>query len=498
MQSQMLMDARSYEQEAGKKITPEQRPAFHLVSRCGWMNDPNGFSYADGAYQMYYQYYPYASHWGPMHWGHAKSQDLLHWEYLPCALAPDMQYDKDGCFSGSAATLPDGRVLLMYTGEEKRGQAEFQQQCVAVGDGVDFEKYAGNPVIDRTKLPADASTHHFRDPKILLKKDFAGGDGYYMVAVNQTGDKNGQVLLFSSEDGFQWKFETVLIRGDGRFGQMWECPDFFSLDGKEVFLTSPQDMLPEGYEYHCGDGTLCMVGTLDHETMHFTEEHNQAIDYGIDFYAPQTVQTPDGRRVMIGWMQNWDACSIRDEDAPWAGQMSLPRELFMKDGRLCQRPLQEYEALLEERVSYENEVFAGGAMRELEGVSGRVLDLSLEISPVDEADLYRRFEIRFACDGKHYTALSYEPDEGILRIDRSFSGSRRAILHQQCCQVNGDRRNVQLRLVLDRYSVEVFVNGGDQVMTTAFYTDLSAEGIQMGAFGGAGARADVLACEYTG
>ncbi len=109
MISQTLRDARKYEETMEKKIGSENRPGFHLAARVGWMNDPNGFSYYKGKYHLFYQYNPYDSHWGPMHWGHAVSKDLLHWEYLPAALAPDADFDRDGCFSGSAAVLPDGR-----------------------------------------------------------------------------------------------------------------------------------------------------------------------------------------------------------------------------------------------------------------------------------------------------------------------------------------------------------------------------------------------------
>ena len=116
------------------------------------MNDPNGLSFYDGKYHLFYQYNPYDSHWGPMHWGHAVSRDLLHWEYLPCALAPDTDPDRNGCFSGGALTLPDGRHLLMYTGvvkEEDRPEIEetVQTQNLAFGDGVDYVKYEGKPVL---------------------------------------------------------------------------------------------------------------------------------------------------------------------------------------------------------------------------------------------------------------------------------------------------------------------------------------------------------------
>ncbi len=152
--SQILRDARKYEEITEKEIADALRPDFHLSSRVGWMNDPNGFSYYRGMYHLFYQYHPYSSHWGPMHWGHAVSKDLLHWEYLPAALAPDTNYDKDGCFSGSALTLPDGQHLLMYTGISKERQPdgsdrEVQTQCIAVGDGMDYEKCLENPVLDQ-------------------------------------------------------------------------------------------------------------------------------------------------------------------------------------------------------------------------------------------------------------------------------------------------------------------------------------------------------------
>ncbi|MBQ9618772.1 MAG: glycoside hydrolase family 32 protein, partial [Oscillibacter sp.] len=138
--SQALRDARRYEEAREALIPREARPAFHLSARVGWLNDPNGFSWYKGQYHLFYQYHPYDSHWGPMHWGHAVSLDLLHWNYLPAAMAPDRPFDRDGCFSGTALSLPDGRHLLMYTGNAKEftetGEVrEVQTQNLAFGDG---------------------------------------------------------------------------------------------------------------------------------------------------------------------------------------------------------------------------------------------------------------------------------------------------------------------------------------------------------------------------
>ncbi|MDE7325519.1 MAG: glycoside hydrolase family 32 protein, partial [Lachnospiraceae bacterium] len=176
MQNQILRDARKYEEIEGGRISEEERPAFHLSARTGWMNDPNGFSFYNGQYHLFYQYHPYRSVWDSMHWGHAVSRDLLHWEYLPAALAPDTAYDRDGCFSGSAAVLPDGRQLLMYTGVSKEVQPDgssrdVQTQCLAIGDGRDYEKYEGNPVLTQKDLPEDGDQYNFRDPKLWQEAD---------------------------------------------------------------------------------------------------------------------------------------------------------------------------------------------------------------------------------------------------------------------------------------------------------------------------------------
>lgn len=482
MTSQTLREARKYEETVEKNIAKEERPDFHLCSRVGWMNDPNGFSYYNGMYHLFYQYYPYESKWGPMHWGHAMSKDLLHWEYLPAALAPDETYDRDGCFSGSAVTLPDGRHLLMYTSVLKERQEnevirEVQTQSLAIGDGVDYIKYEENPVIVERELPQGSSRFDFRDPKIWQNTDGT----YSCVAGNCLEDGDGRILLFTSKDGFHWQFQSVLVSNNHRFGKMWECPDFFRLDGKWVLLTSPQDMLPQGFEYHNGNGTLCLIGEYDGQTGVFREEGNQSVDYGIDFYAPQTVLAPDGRRIMIGWMQNWDTCTMRSPEEPWMGQMSLPRELSIRNGRLCQMPVRELDAMRCNKVVHEKVTFTDTIC--LEGVKGRRIDMELTLRRRDAQAVYQKFAVRFAQNDQYHTSLSFRPRESILKVDRKFSGSRRAIIHQRRSLVNSVDGSLKLRIILDRYSAEVFVNDGEQVLTATMYTDQAADGISFFADG---------------
>ena len=466
MTSQTLRDARRYEEAMAQNITDQERPEFHLSPRVGWMNDPNGFSYYKDKFHLYYQYYPYDSQWGPMHWGHVVSDDLLHWEYLPSAIAPDMPYD------------------YVYTGVRKEvqpggGVRDIQTQCLATGDGMDYEKDPRNPILTVGDMPENSSPFDFRDPKMWKCED----GSYRCVTVNDRADgTGGRILLYRSEDGYDWKFESIMLSNDGRFGKMWECPDFFTLDGKDVVLVSPQDMLPKDFEYHNGDGTLCLIGKFDETTKTFIPESDQAVDYGIDFYAMQTVEAPDGRRIMIGWMQNWDTCSNnRIPKGKWFGQMSIPRELSIKDDRLIQKPVREIENLRTDKVEYKNVIFENDL--KLDGVSGRCVDLELTLRPGDTEDIYKKFAVRFAQNEQYHTAVSFRPYESVLKIDRKFSGSRRAIIHQRRSKVNSRNGEIKLRLILDRYSAEIFVNDGEHVLTATIYTDIEADGISFFADG---------------
>lgn len=479
MINKTLVFARDYEKENGAEISKEFRPRFHMTPYVGWMNDPNGFSFYQGEYHLFYQSNPYSVVWDSMHWGHVVSKDLLNWEYLPCAMAPEESYDSFGCFSGSAIELDDGKQLIMYTGVRKESpeSKDIQTQCIAVGDGLDYQKYSQNPVLDATCLPEGLSPNDFRDPKIWRESD----GSFRCVIGARKPEKEGSILLFSSQDGFSWKFESVLVENDGSFGLMWECPDFFELDGKHVLICSPQEMLAEGFEYDNGNGTLCLIGSLDDERKHFSYEHNQTIDYGIDFYAPQTMLSPDGRRIMIGWMQNWATCDQSGCDQrKWFGQMSLPRELSIKNNRLYQQPIRELEQYRSNKIEYKNVEVSRDL--QLDKVEGRILDMEITIRPKDE-EMYHKFAILFAKDDKFYTKLSYRPFESVLKIDRKYSGSRKALIHQRSCKIPYKNGEIKMRLIMDKYSVEVFINDGEQVMTTVIMTDPTAKGISFMADG---------------
>jgi len=480
MSSETLQKAREFEAQYGPHIPDSERPAFHATPTIGWMNDPNGFSFYRGECHLFYQYHPYSNEWGPMHWGHLKTKDFLRWERLPAALAPDEEYDAAGCFSGGAVELPDGRQLLMYTGVRRSRNADgfiedVQTQCAAIGDGVDYEKQPDNPVLDGAGLPEGGSTVDFRDPKVWREDD----GSFYAVIGNRTADGSGAILLYKSADGLKWDFVRTLDRCYNQYGRMWECPDFFPLDGRQVILTSPQDMDPVGLEFHAGNGTLCLMGSYDPEKG-FTRERVQAIDYGLDFYAPQTLLAPDGRRIMIAWMQNWATVGAKPYHCRWFGQMTLPRELSIRNGRLCQVPVRELDNYRGPAVVHHHISVCGET--NLPGVQGRVVDMTVTIRPMGQGS-YRWFRLHVAKDGQHDTIIRYKPDESTLKIDRTRSGLPHDIVHTRTFLVPPGNGEVKLRVILDRFSVEVFVNDGEVAASSVIYTRQEADAITFEADG---------------
>ena len=480
MISKMLQRAREFEKKYLPYTSAEQ-PRFHVTGGIGWINDPNGFAPYKGEYHLFFQYYPYDTKWGPMHWGHVKTSDFVRWERLPAALAPDTDYDRNGCFSGSSVELPDGRQLLMYTGvrnvRRRNGKIDsFQTQCVAIGDGVDYDKYEANPVIDASTLPEGASVHDFRDPKIWRE------DGkFYAVIGNRPEDGSGSILLYESEDAIHWQFVSVLAACHNQYGRMWECPDFFELDGKHVLLVSPQEMAAIGLEFHPGNANVALIGKFDRKTNHLLREYVQAIDYGLDFYAPQTLLTEDGRRVMIAWMQNWETSTCKIEELRFFGQMTLPRELSVRSGRLCQNPVRELEQYRGVLIDYHNVLINGETS--LRGISGRYLDMTVTLRPGNESSMYKWFRLYVAKDGEHFTFIRFRPETGTIKVDRTHSGFPHDIVNIREFPVNVKNGTLKLRVIMDRYSLELFVNDGEQAASFVLYTPIDAGSISFSSDG---------------
>lgn len=520
--SKELAGAREYEEKQADLITDEMRPAYHFSPRTGWLNDPNGLSYYDGKYHLFYQYHPYSTYWGPMHWGHAVSDDLITWEYLPAALAPDTGYDYSGCFSGSAVTMDDGSHLLMYTscgdssGDPTGKGRWIQMQSIAIrkpGES-EYAKYEGNPVISESDIPEGGDPYEFRDPYMWRCDD---GSYRVLVANGRTSAEDGtRLLLFRSEDGLHWSGGKVLFEDERRIGVMWECPNFFPLGGRHILMASPMDMQAEEGEavgsirFPQGNNVCYITGDYDEQLEEFCPDADDAdagyfmyepVDGGLDFYAPQTFETVDGRRVMIGWMQDPSMSNLHSEDEfRIFGQMTVPRELTLKDGRLIQWPVSELEKYRQVPVVYRNisigtkeaEVSVGSLKdiqgHSLNGIHGRMLDLELEIRP-DEAPgkdasgengelSYREFAVRFAAGDSRYTEFRYDPERSVVTVDRSHSGQSGKISGKRTIRVRERKGRLSIRMLIDRWSAEIFINNGEQVMSLTYYTDLSAEGIE--------------------
>lgn len=477
MTSEILQQARDYENKNADSITKEERPSFHVTPPIGWMNDPNGFSVYKGEYHLFFQYHPYSIKWGPMHWGHYKTKDFIRWERLPVAIAPDSDFDIDGCFSGSAVELSDGRQMLMYTGVypemiEDGTKKTVQAQCVAFGDGINYEKSKLNPILTEKDLPEWGSKWDFRDPKIWKKdKDL------YAVVGTRTTDGSGAILLYkASEDAPEkWTLVSTIDRSNNEYGKMWECPDLFMLDGKWVLITSPQNMVAKGLEYHNGHDVICITGNFDYETGKFTREKVMPVEGGIDFYAPQTLLTPDGRRIMIAWMQAWDSSKFVPKGQKWFGMFTIPRELTIKNGCLIQNPVREIENYRYNKVSYKNIDIKEEV--KLPGVAGRIIDLTATVY-FDKKETCRKFVIKFAQNEDFYSSITYDPADNLLTLDRTYSGFPHYIVHSRTIEVKKNEYNsLKLRILLDRNSVELFVNDGEKAMSAALYTPLDADSI---------------------
>lgn len=299
-----------------------KRFKYHFEPAFGWINDPNGLIYFKGKYHAFFQHNPEKPEWDPMHWGHAVSDDLIHWKELPIALKPDMPYENDGgCFSGSAVEK-DGMMYLFYTSvSDKYGQT----QSVAMSeDGVNFKKYENNPVI--VQPPCDGSKD-FRDPKVTYI------DGKYYMVVGSGKDGVGKVLLYTSENLLDWEYLGVIYENKD-FGEIFECPDFFKIGNDYVLMFSK--MIDDINK------TQFVIGDFDGER--FYPKSFQSPENGPQFYAPQTFLDNDGRRILIGWFYNWGKKLARG--LTFAGALTIPREVTIVDGKIHLFPVEEAHHLL--------------------------------------------------------------------------------------------------------------------------------------------------------
>lgn len=462
------------------QINPQYKPGYHLSVPAGWHNDPNGFGFYQGKAHLFYQFHPYDSVWGPMHWGHWISQDLVHWQDAPVAMAPDQVFDDYGCFSGTSIEK-DGRFYVMYTGVQttpEKGKY-YQQQCIAEStDGIHFTKWTNNPVIDRSMLPEGASIYEFRDPKVEQT-----ADGYRVILASE-GTDGGQLLAYTSKDLREWTFAGVYA---DHLADMSECPDVFELNGKNVLMVC--EMGADAKRYGAPQVTLYATGH-EENGRYCAERQLELVDCGLDFYAPQTMLTPDGRRVLIGWALSWShVMPTHTLGHGWAGMMTLPRECHVDaNGVLCQQPIAELQTLRRDEVHVDN---AAGLV-ELAGKQ-REFEISIDMKQAQTVTL------NLLETGDEHFEVRYDRATETLRVDRSRCGypmtpdlqpEQKPWSEAKVPLKNG---KLNLHVFVDVSIVEIYADEGRAAMSSLAFPKGDAYGVSLQADG----EVDVCATGWT-
>ncbi len=438
-------------------------PKVNFAAPVGWINDPNGVCIFKNELHLFYQHYPYDSVHGKMHWGHAKSKDGYHWEDLDVALAPDQVYDKDGVFSGSAIEK-DGKLYLMYTGHiiNEAGEIRETQNIAISEDGIKFEKYKNNPVLDEKDVPEGSSIQDFRDPKVFKKED-----KYYAVIGSKTNDERGQVLLYESDDLFEWKFKSIILPYNEFLGDMVECPDLLLFEDKDAFLLSAMNYTDKDTGEFYPHISWIIEGKVDWTTFVFDVDSIRKMDGGFDFYAPQTalISSDPNEYIGIAWQQAWHrTLPSHDLEHKWSGQMTMPRIIKEQGGEIIQKPY----SVIEDAVK----------------VTDEVEEYHLETSWQNNfEDNYIEFEIDSSEKIKLLLSNSQGEDismtfdgiqqqlnfsrENTLRIE-DIHGK---VFNRSSYPIPIKNKKLQVKIFIDVSSIQIFINN-DYTFTSTFYTKM--------------------------
>jgi beta-fructofuranosidase len=381
-----------------------------------------------------------------MHWGHAVSRDLVHWDHLPIALYPGAE-GEPACFSGSAVDN-SGEFTLIYTAHRQKHSPK-EVQCIAASmDGIHFTDYEHNPVIP---APPAGYGEDFRDPYM-----FRRGKDWYLV-VGCTKDERGGVLLYKSKDLRRWDYLGPFCFSGGSQGTMWECPSFFELDGVWTLLCSPMNMK--------GAKCIFITGSADFEKPAFIQERWQNADYGHEFYAPQVFQDDRGRRILIGWMDMWNGEFPTRKDG-WAGAFTFPRELFLRNGSVYQRPVEELSMLRKKELFFENLNLSPGKRDRLPDITGDCLEITFTIPADSPGKAVLNLLLRASPDRKERTLLQWDLGSRVFILDKEQSGAGRS---EKITVPWGEEGDMEVQVLIDRSSVEVFLSGGKYAVTSRIY-----------------------------
>ena len=413
-------------------INEKFRPLYHHTPKRGWMNDPNGMFYKDGTWNLYYQYNPYGSMWGNMHWGHSASTDLIHWKNEGVALAPDVW---GTMFSGSCV-VDRGNVVAMYTASRPTPfGGDVQAQCIAFSKdgGRTFEKYSGNPVLTTSDVP------DFRDPKAFWNEDAKVWN--LILAAGQ------EMRIYSSKDLKEWKYESSFGKEYGNHSGVWECPDLFKIDGKWVLICNINPGGPFG-----GSATQYFIGQFDGKkfTCESMPKVTKWLDYGKDHYATVSFyNAPENRRVVLAWMSNWQYAN-QVPTKQYRSANSIPRDLGL--------------------FTHGEETYVSVVpSKEMLTVRGNKLKKPSETCEL-VVDTKNNTEIVLSNTKGEQVVMTYDATKQTFTMDRTKSGDVEFSEAFPCvteAPTYGQIR--QLRIFIDRCSIEAFDADGKMAMTNLVF-----------------------------
>ncbi|HZY35473.1 MAG TPA: glycoside hydrolase family 32 protein [Mucilaginibacter sp.] len=455
------------------------RPQIHFSPKEHWMNDPNGMVYFNHTYHLFFQYYPGGTVWGPMHWGHAISRDLVHWKQLPIALYPDsLGY----IFSGSAVVDSNntsgfgknGKIPLVaiFTHHDPKGadagKNNFQNQSLAysLDGGYTWTKYAGNPVLKNPGIT------DFRDPKVSWYKP-----GKKWVMTLATKDR---ITFYSSLNLKNWTKESEFGQTLGAHGGVWECPDLFPLKlNSKTHWVLIVNLNPGGPNK--GSATQYFVGQFDGHTFTTTDTTTKWLDYGPDEYAGVTWNNTGNRRIFLGWMSNW-LYGTKVPTTTWRSAFTIPRELNLTtyNGRILLKslPVNEFSSLKINNLSFKNIDLKKG--RDFTGLTGKVSGqylIKLETASVDD------FKLTLGNSKNEKLIIGYDKKANQYYIDRSHSGIvdfNKDFAAVATAPRMSAAKTIKLTLLVDRASVELFADDGATVMTCIFFPNEAIDKIALG------------------
>lgn len=450
------------------------RPVYHFAPQWGWMNDPNGMVYKDGEYHLFYQYNPYGSRWGNMNWGHAISRDLVSWEHMPVAISPD---GLGTIFSGSAVVDKDNTagfganaIVAFYTQASAR---QMQSIAYSTDNGRTFKKYAGNPV-----LTGDVAD--FRDPKVSWHE--VTHKWILTLAVGQ------EIRFYSSPNLKDWTYESNFGEGQGNHGGVWECPDLFELpvagtsQKKWVLIVNINPGGPFG-----GSATQYFVGSFDgHKFVNESPKATKWMDFGKDHYATVTwSNAPQNRVIALAWMSNWQYAN-EVPTMQYRSSNSVPRDLrlFVKDGEtyLQSAPSPELLALRKDKVMSKSfSVGKAYTIDQLMSDNKGTYEITMTVRQKKQGNLSMRLmneqgeEIEYSLDMAKRKLTCIRDKSGVAGFSKDF-------ITPTVTQVDGG--DLQLRFLVDRSSVEAFVNDGRFVMTNLVFPHTPYNKVMFSATGG--------------